>query len=1380
MSQSNAVSRDEPVEQVLDQQAKPEGSSGAAQMEKYDTQAQPNLERVTSTASHKTIPIGTLDPSGTAELTRRLTEHSVRSRQAAAGLPPTTLEEGDEKRTFDPFDTTGKFDLAAFLREMLGHSDQRGNERRTMGLAFQDLTVTGIGAGVALNQSFGSMLVQPARSLAHLSSMRNPPIKKILDSFTGCVKPGEMLLVLGRPGSGCTSLLKTLASYRGGFRSIEGDMSWQGWSHKDINGSLRGDVVYAPEDDVHFPTLTVAQTLDFAISTRAPASGRRPGLSEDGKSTRDEYTSLAREAIATILGLRHTFNTKVGNELIRGISGGEKKRVSIAELMATRAKVAMYDSPTRGLDSSTAVEFGQALRIMTDLTDMTVCASVYQAGEGLTSLFDKVVAGKQNAQETSAYMKELKDNHTAEAAAHYKAVQREEKAKHTRKDSPFVMSLPQQIRAAIKRRAQILWGDLPTQLIIIRGGVLFFALLFNAFTAMTEVAAGYAQRPIVIRQARFSMIHPFSDALANTLLDLPLRAITSLPFSVIIYFLTGLVYRADAFFIYLAIVYLTTYLMVAFFRALAATFRNEANATLVAGLGIIDLALYAGYVIPRNSMVIWWRWLSYCNPIAFSFEILITNEFRYLDVPCASVIPSGPGYEAVNAANQVCAVASGQPGELTIDGAAYALANYGYLFSNRGRNVGILLGFFFAFVIWYAAASEFQNDPSAKAGILIFKRGREPKSVKEAMYAKGTDLEKAEEKGIAEGALTAEEEDEQQAAAVRELDFSSDVFSFSNVNYDVLVKKERRRLLSNVSGYVAPGKLTALMGESGAGKTTLLNVLAQRAGTGIVDGNFLVGGRRLPNSFQADTGYCQQQDTHLSTATVREALQFSALLRQPAERTRQQKLDYVESVIKMLEMETFAEALQKLDYVESVIKMLEMEAFAEALVGEVGEGLNIEQRKRLTIAVELAARPKLLLFLDEPTSGLDAQAAWSIVRFLRKLADAGQAILCTIHQPSGELFNTMDRLILLKKGGEVVYNGDLGKNCSVILPYFAGVCGRECQEHENPAEYILDVIGAGKSITTASLQNKLFAIFMSLVLSTSLAQQQQPMFIRFRSLYEARERPSKMYAWPIAVISAILVEIPWNALGNTLYWAPWYFMTQFSFASDRVIYNWLALQFFSIYWLTFSSAMAALAPNAQLASVLFSVFFSFVIVFCGVVQPPPLQPYFWRIWMLPLSPFTYLLEGLLGNVLGPQIVRCAENEFNIIRPPTGQTCEAYLSPYFTRAFGYFEQRPDGDCQVCQYSRGEDFLTGLSTPDFAFSSSHRWRNLGILAAYIGFNVALALGLFYLARIHNWNKTKPAKKGSPAKSGKNADLPMQKAAAELTGNEKKLYKLQFMRS
>jgi ABC-type multidrug transport system ATPase subunit len=89
---------------------------------------------------------------------------------------------------------------------------------------------------------------------------------------------------------------------------------------------------------------------------------------------------------------------------------------------------------------------------------------------------------------------------------------------------------------------------------------------------------------------------------------------------------------------------------------------------------------------------------------------------------------------------------------------------------------------------------------------------------------------------------------------------------------------------------------------------------------------------------------------------------------------------------------------EKYKYVEDVIDMLNMREFANAIVGVPGQGLNVEQRKLLTIGVELAAKPKLLLFLDEPTSGLDSQSSWAICAFLRKLADAGQAILCTIHQ----------------------------------------------------------------------------------------------------------------------------------------------------------------------------------------------------------------------------------------------------------------------------------------------------------------------------------------------------------------------------------------------
>lgn len=186
------------------------------------------------------------------------------------------------------------------------------------------------------------------------------------------------------------------------------------------------------------------------------------------------------------------------------------------------------------------------------------------------------------------------------------------------------------------------------------------------------------------------------------------------------------------------------------------------------------------------------------------------------------------------------------------------------------------------------------------------------------------------------------------------------------------------------------------------------------------------------------TGYVQQQDLHLATSTVREALNFSALLRQPKTTPRKEKLAYV----------------------EEVIKVLEMDGYADAVVGVPGEGLNVEQRKRLTIGVEMAAKPALLLFLDEPTSGLDSQTAWSICTLLRKLANNGQAILCTIHQPSAILFQEFDRLLFLASGGRTVYFGDIGQRSKTLTSYFERNGSRECGVEENPAEWMLDVIGA--------------------------------------------------------------------------------------------------------------------------------------------------------------------------------------------------------------------------------------------------------------------------------------------------------------------------------
>lgn len=228
------------------------------------------------------------------------------------------------------------------------------------------------------------------------------------------------------------------------------------------------------------------------------------------------------------------------------------------------------------------------------------------------------------------------------------------------------------------------------------------------------------------------------------------------------------------------------------------------------------------------------------------------------------------------------------------------------------------------------------------------------------------------------------------------------------------------------------------MGVSGAGKTTLLDCLADRTSMGVIYGEIFVNGQVRGKSFQRNIGYVQQQDLHLSTTTVREALNFSALLRQPASVPRSEKLAYV----------------------DEVISLLDMQEYSEAVIGVLGEGLNVEQRKRLTIGVELAAKPPLLLFVDEPTSGLDSQTSWAILDLLEKLAKSGQAILCTIHQPSAMLFQRFDRLLFLASGGKTVYFGDIGENSHVLTSYFERNGASPCPHDANPAEWMLESIGA--------------------------------------------------------------------------------------------------------------------------------------------------------------------------------------------------------------------------------------------------------------------------------------------------------------------------------
>ncbi|KAK7419314.1 hypothetical protein QQX98_003466 [Neonectria punicea] len=268
---------------------------------------------------------------------------------------------------------------------------------------------------------------------------------------------------------------------------------------------------------------------------------------------------------------------------------------------------------------------------------------------------------------------------------------------------------------------------------------------------------------------------------------------------------------------------------------------------------------------------------------------------------------------------------------------------------------------------------------------------------------------------------------------------NTSIFTWKSIFYVVRTAEGDRQLLDNVYGWVKPGMLGALMGASGAGKTTLLDVLAQRKTEGSIKGSIMVDGRPLPVSFQRSAGYCEQFDAHEPYATVREALELSALLRQGRDVTREHKLKYV----------------------NEIISLLELEDLADTLIGTVGEGLSVEQRKRVTIGVELVSKPSILLFLDEPTSGLDGQSAFNIIRFLRGLANLGQATLVTIHKPSAQLLTQFDTLLLLARGGKMAYFGDVGENAEVVKAYFDRH-GAPCPQQANPAEHIIDVV-SGKA-----------------------------------------------------------------------------------------------------------------------------------------------------------------------------------------------------------------------------------------------------------------------------------------------------------------------------
>ncbi|KAG8164849.1 hypothetical protein KVR01_005124 [Diaporthe batatas] len=1400
-----------------------------------------------------------------------------------------------------------KFNARAWAKNVVELVSSEGHGFRTSGIAFQNLNVFGYGAGTDYQKDVANILLDVAGVVRGVFGGGKKKRIDILQNFDGVVHKGEMLVVLGPPGSGCSTFLKTISGEMNGIYVEDASyFNYQGVSAKEMHKHHRGEAIYTAEVDVHFPMLTVGDTLTFASRARAPRE-------LPGGIPKHLFTNHVRDVVLAMFGISHTVNTRVGNEYVRGVSGGERKRVTISEAALSGAPLQCWDNSTRGLDSANAIEFCKTLRLQSELFGSTACVSIYQAPQTAYDLFDKAVVlyeGRQiffgPADEARQYfvnlgfdcpprqttpdfltsmtsplerivrpgfedkaprtpdefaarwkesaeyrrlqaeIEEYKTSHPLGGpdAQQFRAHKRAQQSKRQRLKSPYTLDYWQQVELCLWRGWKRLSGDpgltigmlignfmmaliissvfynlqMTTSSFFQRGALLFFACLMNAFASALEILTLYAQRPIVEKHARYAMYHPSAEAISSMLCDLPYKVLNAIVFNLTLYFMTNLRREPGPFFFFLLMCFVTTLSMSMIFRTIASSSRTLSQAMVPAALIILDLVIFSGFVIPIDYMLDWCRWLNYLDPLAYAFEALMVNEFHNRDYTCTQFIPPPqfPGYENVNGTNRVCSAIGSQVGQDFVNGDNYINSGFKYYAANKWRNFGIVIAFTAFFLLTYMIAAELVSEKKSKGEVLVFRRGHKPAAFKEQK----DDPEGG--KTVGSSAIVARNEHTDSDKEAGFIERQTSVFHWKDVCYEVKIKSETRQILDHVDGWVKPGTLTALMGVSGAGKTTLLDCLADRTSMGVITGEMLVDGHPRDNSFQRKTGYVQQQDLHLQTTTVREALNFSALLRQPAHIPREEKLAYV----------------------DEVIKLLDMHEYADAVVGVPGEGLNVEQRKRLTIGVELAAKPPLLLFVDEPTSGLDSQTSWAILDLLEKLTKSGQAILCTIHQPSAMLFQRFDRLLFLQKGGKTVYFGEIGENSKTMTSYFERNGAHPCPSEANPAEWMLEAIGAapgshtdidwfktwkespecagvhkelqrlvdegdktdaesspvhdktsyrefaapfGKQLqevllrvfqqywrtpsyiyskaalctgislfiglvflnapnTVQGLQNQMFAIFNILTVFGQLTQQQMPHFVVQRSLYEVRERPSKVYSWKVFMLSQIIVELPWNSLMAVIMFVCWYYpvgLYRNAEVADQVHERgaliFLFLLCFMLFTSTFTDLVIAGFETAEAGGNIANLMFTLCLIFCGVLANPDSFPRFW-IFMYRLSPFTYLVSGMLSASVANTFVECASNEFLSLQPPGGQTCKQYLEPYISQFGGYLaDENATANCSLCPTSDTNTFLTAVGT-----SYSDRWRNFGILWAYIIFNIFAALGVYYLARVPKGKKVEKTKK------------------------------------
>ncbi|GMF32375.1 unnamed protein product [Phytophthora fragariaefolia] len=938
--------------------------------------------------------------------------------------------------------------------------------------------------------------------------------KEILKDISGVFKPGKVTLLLGQPGSGKSALMKMLG---GRFPiekniTVEGNITFNSVPREEVIQTLPQFVSYVNQRDKHFPTLTVKETLEFAHKFCGGEFMRR-GEELFSKGSEKEnlealeatkaYFSHYPEIVIKQLGLQNCQDTIVGDAMLRGISGGERKRVTTGEMELGMKYISLMDETSTGLDSAATYDIISTQRSVAHTLHKNVVIALLQPSPEVFSLFDDVMILNEGElmyhgpcdrvqdyfdslgfscppeRDIADYLLDLgtaehrryevpgfetkQPRRASEFADLFKRsdihldMLNALDAPHTPEllqiasenmkpmpifHQPFVESTLTLLRRQLMityRNKPFIFGRLtmiivmgllycttfyqfdPTQMSVVMG-VIFSSILFLSMGQSSQIPTYMAERDIFYKQRGANFFRTASYVLATSVSQIPLAIAESVLFGTLIYWVCGFDSDVLKFIIFLVVLFLMNLAMGMWFFFLSAVGPNTNVVTPLGMVSTLVFIIFAGFVVTKSQIPDYLIWAHWISPMSWSLRALAINQYRSstFDV-CV--------YDGIDYCSQY--------GELTMG--EYYLGLFGIETEKSWVAYGIIytIVIYVIFMFLSFLALEFLRY-EAPENVDVSEKVVEDESY---MLMK---TPKSKGQTSAKGEVFLD-----LPVADREKNFTPVTVAFQDLHYfvpDPKNPKQELELLKGINGFAVPGSITALMGSSGAGKTTLMDVIAGRKTGGKITGKILLNGYEATDlAIRRCTGYCEQMDVHSEAATIREALTFSSFLRQDASIPDEKKYDSVNECIELLGLEDIAD--------------------------QIIRGSSVEQMKRLTIGVELAAQPSVI-FLDEPTSGLDARSAKLIMDGVRKVANSGRTIICTIHQPSSEVFYLFDSLLLLKRGGETVFFGELGENCRNLIDYFEGIPGvvplpKGC----NPATWMLECIGAGVSNGAANQTN---------------------------------------------------------------------------------------------------------------------------------------------------------------------------------------------------------------------------------------------------------------------------------------------------------------------